>query len=353
MDEAHTDVWVDGTKIGTFGSQNLLGNYQFYSGNGTFSIPNLNPGYHEVVLRFMTVNGYSHSTNEQGSATKRVYIESVECKNTISASDRVITGSAGDTFAINPSLGQKGFPGYIRFCHTLPFYKQAPNNYIYPSVAEIDLLLNGSTVTVPPGEVWLMQYKSQPINLAQECQDLNAVWNPETNTCGPQIILDLSNCATYDSSLRACIETPIHQCVDGTLLTETNTCDVVIQPTTYVCEGGGNADQQNNVCYWPKELSGGCVPEHGELNTSRDRCEKPFVIIDTSFSCPADYDVVQINGVTHCVGKPVISCENPDAFLQNGQCVVFAPPAAQSVSLFNLILGAIIGIVGVVLVVKA
>jgi hypothetical protein len=172
------------------------------------------------------------------------------------------------------------------FCHSAPILKQYQdsNQVFEQSNTEYDLLNNGSSVTVPNGQQWVMFYRGLPaIDGALQCQDNGGVWNATDNRC------ELP---------------PTLWFVCNGILTQERDC--VVQTTDYRCKS-------------PTAV----------LETQPDGsfiCHEYFDVSETTYNCPTGSELKELpTGIKYCEYQPELVCNGGE--IVNGHCVIQAPPA--------------------------
>ncbi len=196
------------------------------------------------------------------------------------------------------------------FCHSAPILKQYQdsNQVFEQSNMEYDLLNNGSSVTVPNGQQWVMFYRGLPaIDGALQCQDNGGVWNATDNRCElpPTLWFVCNGIVTQEQ-------------------------DCVVQTTDYRC--------QSPTAVLETQPNGSFI------------CHEYFDVSETTYNCPSGSELKELpTGVKYCEYQPELVCNG--GRIENGHCVTDAPPVEGNVPVSGQ--GAIPGISSALLIVIA
>jgi len=119
----------------------------------------------------------------------------------------------------------------VAFCNSYPIMKmdssgKTLNEY---STKELELLRDGSYVTVPSGEVWKIMYVAKISDLTKACKPGEYV--DENGNCIPLPAFEYyCSSGTYDPDKHACLVQPVTRCIEGSYNEATGMCEKIISP---------------------------------------------------------------------------------------------------------------------------
>jgi len=142
----------------------------------------------------------------------------------------------------------------VAFCNSYPIMKmdssgKTLNKY---STKELELLRDGSYVTVPSGEVWKIMYVAKISDLTRACKPGEYV--DENGNCIPLPAFEYyCSSGTYDPDKHACLVQPVTRCIEGSYNEETGMCEKIISPEEVIirCPEGSELkvlDDGTKVC---------------------------------------------------------------------------------------------------------
>jgi len=258
-----------------------------------------------------TVSAIDSGLTTMNGSPAEVYFEPKEC----AGSNLILAGgtvTAGNTVSLNPNSQELRLPlsdGNVVlisqpiFCSTTPLIKIRNDQIVQQSTLEYKSLVNGGTVTVPTGEVWLMFWRKLPSTtlIPSSCVDSNGTklyYNEVYNQCKPapsfSYFCGLSG-GTLNPTAGACIaqEEPNCPYSDQIFNTQTETCQKIITQSNV---------KINISCLPSTEISGGTkyCDIYDDTNT----------ILITKFSCSASSDITIEGNLVVCSEPPILGCES-------------------------------------------
>lgn len=245
-------------------------------GQPVYSIPyntltQISGGKHTIEFNLLCPIGSCGADNDgdglpddstQGTIFFEVWIDDPDCTNLGGLMEVIEPYSTGSTVSLQTLRW-----GHEAFCYQRPLrITDSQGVPLRQSLEEYALMINGSELTVPVGEVWLVTY------IAQQTPDIPIV------------------------------------CPDGTAYDEANNQCVITPPVVFSCSQG-LFDPVEQVCVVNPDVRMVC--ELGSYNTQEEKCVY-FVPEDlTEIVCPAGSEItITPEGITKCVfeGTPEYVC---------------------------------------------
>jgi len=265
----------------------------------SFNIPSeLQQNGGMMELRVYVLSDWDWHNAQQGTLQKELFVVSPQfwiepqaCTDTSFVTYEQVFKQGTTVRVVPQNPNEVGFRGENPvFCHSAPLLKQynESNQVFEQSNAEYDLLNNGSAVTVPVGQQWIMFYRGLPaISGVLECEDQGGIWNATDNQC------ELP---------------PTLWFVCNGILTQQQDC--VVQTTDYRC--------QDPMAVLETQPDGSFI------------CRKYFDVEEMLFNCPIGSSLKEgENGFKFCEYQPVEICNG--GTIQNGVCTVPLQPVSGNV----------------------
>lgn len=235
-------------------------------------------GAHLLICKIHAPDNYEIVT---GQISFDIWVDGSDCQMLGTQMEVIEAYSAGQTLTLQSFRWQ-----HTGFCYQRPLrITDSQGIALRQSLDEYALLLNGSTLTVPMGEVWLFTY------IAQQTPDI------------PVVCPDGS---AYDPNSNQCVITP---------------------PVVFSCSGSGIFDPVQQVCVIQAESR--IVCEIGVYNTELKQCVHFVPEAEATVICPLDSTItVDAEGIAKCVfeGQIEYICEaghyNPETQTCQVQAIV-------------------------------